>query len=171
LGENVAAAVVLKPETNPSTQDIKTFLADYLAAFKIPQLFVVPQLLKGASGKVSRSEPSEAIAHRIRDVAPPQTQLEVLIRDIWQTMLHRDDVGIDDDFFELGGDSLLAVQMVLEVEAIARRKIPLSALKAVCTIRQLAAAIIRTDRTSEQLVRCAKQGVGAPFFFPIRMLV
>ena len=166
LGENVAAAVVLNPETNPSTQDIKTFLADRLAPFKIPQhVFVVPQLLKGATGKVSRSELSEAMAHRIRYVAPPQTHLESLIRDIWQTMLHRDDVGIDDDFFELGGDSLLAVQMVLEVEAAARRKISLSALKAVYTIRQLAATIIRTESTSEELVSCAKQGVGAPFFF------
>jgi oxalate---CoA ligase len=166
LGENVAAAVVLKPETNPSTQDIKTFLADYLAPFKIPQhVFVVPQLLKGASGKVSRSELSQATAHRIRDVAPPGTPLEVLIRDIWQTLLHRDDVGIDDDFFELGGDSLLAVQMVLEVEATARRKIPSSALRAIYTVRQLAATILRTDSTSEELVSCAKQGVGAPFFF------
>src|SRR5262249_11210727 len=53
LGENVAAAVVLKPETNPSTQDIKTFLADHLAPFKIPQhVFMVPQLLKGATGKI-----------------------------------------------------------------------------------------------------------------------
>jgi len=165
-GENVAAAVVLKPETNPSTQDIKTFLADHLAPFKIPQhVFVVPQLPKGATGKVSRSELSEAMAHRIRYVAPPQTHLQSLIRDIWQTLLDRDDVGIDDDFFELGGDSLLAVQMVLEVEAIARRKVPLSALKAVYTVRQLAATIIGTDSTSEELVTCAKQGDGAPFFF------
>jgi oxalate---CoA ligase len=166
LGENVAAAVVLKPETNTPTQDIKTFLADHLAPFKVPQhVFVVPQLLKGASGKVSRSELSEAMAHRIRDVAPPETPLEFQILDIWKTLLHRDDIGIDDDFFELGGDSLLAIQMVLEVEAIARRKIPSSALKAVYTVRQLAATILRTDSTSEELVACAKQGDGTPFFF------
>jgi acyl-CoA synthetase (AMP-forming)/AMP-acid ligase II/thioesterase domain-containing protein/acyl carrier protein len=166
LGENVAAAVVLKPETNTPTQDIKTFLADHLAPFKVPQhVFVVPQLLKGATGKVSRSELSEAMAHRIRDVAPPETPLEFQILDIWKTLLHRDDIGIDDDFFELGGDSLLAVQMVLEVEATARRKIPPSALKAVYTVRQLAATIIRTASTSEELVACAKQGDGTPFFF------
>jgi acyl carrier protein len=128
-------------------------------------VFVVPQLLKGATGKVSRSELSEAMAHRIRDVAPPETPLEFQILDIWKTLLHRDDIGIDDDFFELGGDSLLAVQMVLEVEATARRKIPPPALKAVYTVRQLAATIIRTASTSEELVACAKQGDGTPFFF------
>jgi acyl-CoA synthetase (AMP-forming)/AMP-acid ligase II/acyl carrier protein len=166
LGENVAAAVVLKPGTNTPTQDIKTFLADHLAPFKIPQhVFVLPQLPKGATGKVSRSELSEAMAHRIRDVAPPESALEFQILDIWQLLLHRDDIGIDDDFFELGGDSLLAVQMVLEVEAIARRKIPVSTLKAVYTVRQLAATIIRTASTSEELVTCAKEGDGTPFFF------
>jgi acyl-CoA synthetase (AMP-forming)/AMP-acid ligase II/acyl carrier protein len=167
LGENVAAAVVLKLESNPPTPDIKTFLADHLAPFKIPQhVFVVPQLPKGATGKVSRSELSEEMAHRTRYVAPPESPIEFQIRDIWQTLLHRDDIGIDDDFFELGGDSLLAVEMMLEVEAIARRKIPVSALKAVYTVRQLAATIISTNgSTSEALVSCAKQGVGAPFFF------
>ena len=166
LGENVAAAVVLKPETNLPTRDIKTFLADHLAQFKIPQhVFVVPELPKGSTGKISRLELSDAMAHRIRDVAPPESPLEFQILDIWQLLLHRDDIGIDDDFFELGGDSLLAVQMVLEVEAIARRKIPLSALKAVYTVRQLADTIIRTASPSEELVTCAKQGDGTPFFF------
>jgi oxalate---CoA ligase len=166
LGENVAAAVVLKPESNPPTPDIKTFLADHLAPFKIPQhVLVMPQLPKGATGKISRSELSEAMVHRTRTVAPPYSPLEFQIRDIWQTLLHRDDVGIDDDFFELGGDSLLALQMILELEAIARRKISPSILKAVYTIRQLVAAIVGTDSsTSEELVTCAKQGDGAPFF-------
>jgi acyl-CoA synthetase (AMP-forming)/AMP-acid ligase II/acyl carrier protein len=166
LGENVAAAVVLKPESNPPTPDIKTFLADRLAPFKIPQhVLVVPQLPKGATGKISRSGLSEAMVHRIRTVAPPYSPLEFQIRDLWQALLHRDDVGIDDDFFELGGDSLLAVQMILELEAIARRKISPSALKAVYTIRQLVATIVGTDSsTSDELVTCAKQGDGAPFF-------
>jgi thioesterase domain-containing protein/acyl carrier protein len=105
------------------------------------------------------------MAHRIRNVAPPESPLEFQILDIWQLLLHRDDIGIDDDFFELGGDSLLAVEMVLEVEAVARRKIPLSTLKAVYTVRQLAATIIGTVSTSEELVTCAKDGDGTPFFF------
>jgi acyl-CoA synthetase (AMP-forming)/AMP-acid ligase II/thioesterase domain-containing protein/acyl carrier protein len=166
LGENVAAAVVLKSETNTTTQEIKTFLADHLAPFKIPQhVFVVPELPKGSTGKISRSELSDAMAHRIRDVVPPKSPLEFQIIDIWQALLCRKDIGIDDDFFELGGDSLLAVQMVLEVEAIAHRKIPPSALRAVYTVRQLAAMITRTGDALEELVTCAKFGDGMPFFF------
>jgi acyl-CoA synthetase (AMP-forming)/AMP-acid ligase II/thioesterase domain-containing protein/acyl carrier protein len=166
LGENVAAAVVLKSETNTTPPDIKTFLSDNLAPFKIPQhIFVVPELPKGPTGKISRSELSDSMAHRIRDAAPPESPLEFQVLDIWQSLLAREDIGIDDDFFELGGDSLLAVQMVLEVEAFARRKIPLSAVRAIYTIRQLAAMIISTGKTSEELVTCAKEGDGTPFFF------
>jgi acyl-CoA synthetase (AMP-forming)/AMP-acid ligase II/acyl carrier protein len=166
LGENTAAAIVLKPETKTPTQDIKAFLADHLAPFKIPQhIFLVSQLPKGATGKVSRSELSEAMAWRVRNVTPPESPLEFQILDIWQRLLQRNDIGIDDDFFELGGDSLLAVEMMLEVEAVARRKIPRSALKAVFTVRQLAATIIHTASAPEELVTCAKQGTGTPFFF------
>src|SRR5260370_28269862 len=102
LGENVPAAAFLKPEKNTPTQDIKTFLSDHLAPFKIPQhLFVVPQLLKGATGKVSRSELSEAMAHRIRHVAPPESPLEFQILDIWQLLLHRFTLAIHNDFSQL----------------------------------------------------------------------
>jgi acyl-CoA synthetase (AMP-forming)/AMP-acid ligase II/acyl carrier protein len=174
LGENVAAAVVLRTETNTTTQEIKTFLSDHLAPFKIPQhVFVLPELPKGPTGKIARSELSAAMAHRIRDVAPAESPLEFQILDIWHTLLCRDDqtlpcrddIGIDDDFFELGGDSLLAVKMVREIEAIARRKIPLSALRAIYTVRQLAAMIISAGGTSDELVTCAKDGDGTPFFF------
>jgi acyl-CoA synthetase (AMP-forming)/AMP-acid ligase II/acyl carrier protein len=166
LGENVAAAVVLKSEMNTTTQEIKAFLTDHLAPFKIPQhVFVVPELSRGSTGKISRSEVSEAMAHRVRDVVPPNSPLEFQIIDIWQALLCRKDIGIDDDFFELGGDSLLAVQMVLEIEAIAHRKIPPSALRAVYTVRQLTATIMRTGDALEELVTCAKLGDGTPFFF------
>jgi thioesterase domain-containing protein len=56
--------------------------------------------------------------------------------------------------------------MMLELEAVARRKISVSALRAVYTIRQLAVAVVTSDggSTSEELVTCAKEGEGAPFF-------
>jgi acyl-CoA synthetase (AMP-forming)/AMP-acid ligase II len=166
LGENVSAAVVLKPGTTATIQDIKKFLSNHLSAFKIPQnVHIVEDLPKGTTGKISRSELSAAMAKWKRNIAPPESPLEFQIIEIWQTLLRREDIGIDDDFFELGGDSLLAVQMLLESEAIARRKIPPSCLRTIYTIRQLAAMIIRTGDASEGLVTRAKDGDGTPFFF------
>src|SRR5258708_34344205 len=70
----------------------------------------------GATGKISRSQLSEAFANRERPKEPPMAPLEILIADIWQRLLKRTDVGMDDDFFEIGGDSLQATEMLLELE-------------------------------------------------------
>lgn len=166
LGENVAAAVTLKPNADTNPQDIKTFLTTHLAPFKIPQnIWVVRELPKGPTGKVSRPQLSASFLHRVRDVISPRTPLEFQIISIWQNLLGRDDFGVEDDFFELGGDSLLAATMMLEVETIARRKIPFSVLTGIWTIRQLAVRIIDTSDTPEELVTRVRQGGGTPLFF------
>jgi thioesterase domain-containing protein/acyl carrier protein len=166
LGENVAAAVVLKSNANATPQQLKAFLSDHLARFKLPQhIFVLTELPKGSTGKISRSDLSGLMTHRIRHIVAPESPLELQIVDIWQCLLSRKDIGIDDDFFELGGDSLLAAQMVLELETVARLKVSLSALKGICTVRQLAELIIRTDGASKEFVTRIKDGEGTPFFF------
>ena len=83
--------------------------------------------------------------------------------DIWRRLLQRSDIGIHDDFFEAGGDSLLATQMLLEVEAAVGGRVPQSALAEASTIRQLA-SIATAGIDDEELVTIAKDGVGTPFF-------
>jgi acyl carrier protein len=166
LGENVAAAVVLTPDANTTPREVKAFLSDHLAPFKIPQqVFVKAELPKGATGKTLRRQLSDEAAEHTRDVVPPATPLHCQILEIWQRLIGRDDIGIDDDFFEAGGDSLLATQMVCEVEAVTRQRILPSALRTVFTVRELAAAIVRGSPAMPELVTCAKQGYGTPFLF------
>ena len=166
LGENVEAAVVLMAGATTTPQDIKTFLANHLVPFKIPQhVAIMSELPKGATGKTLRGQLSEAAANRGRDVVPPVDALHFPILEIWQKLLGRAYIGIDDDFFEAGGDSLLAVQMVCEVEAITRQRIPPSALRSVYTIRALADAVVRGMPTTSELVTRAKDGSGTPFLF------
>jgi acyl-CoA synthetase (AMP-forming)/AMP-acid ligase II len=164
LGENVAAAIVLKPGTSTTPAEIRTFLSNHLAPYKIPQhLDVKPDLPKGDSGKTLRRQLSEAAAGRIREIVPPIRPLHFQIMEIWQRLLGRSDIGIDDDFFEAGGDSLLATQMVCEVETITRQHISLSALKGVYTVRELAAAVVRASPV--ELVTRVKDGNRRPFLF------
>ena len=166
LGENAAAAVVLVPGATTTSTEIKAFLADHLAPFKIPQnVFVKSELPKGATGKTLRRQLSEEAAHRVREVAPATTPLQLQILEVWHKLLGRDDLGIDDDFLEAGGDSLLATQMLCEVETITRQQIPPSELRAVYTVRELAAAALRSSPATTELVTCAKPGRGTPFIF------
>ena len=167
LGENVAAAVVLLHGATMTPTEIKAFLADHLASFKIPHhVMIMPELPKGVTGKTLRQQLSEAAVGRNRDVTPPDDPLHFQIMEIWQKVLGRSDViGIDEDFFEAGGDSLLAVRMVCEIEAITRQPIPPSALRSAYTVRELADAIVRGIPTTHEIVTRARDGNGTPFLF------
>lgn len=63
--------------------------------------------------------------------------LELEIREMWCRLLRRDDIGLDEDFFEAGGDSIAAVQMLLDLEKLAGRPYPESELAGL-TIRHIA---------------------------------
>jgi thioesterase domain-containing protein/acyl carrier protein len=63
------------------------------------------------------------------------------VTGIWSEVLEQGDIGLDDDFFELGGDSLLAVWLMEEIAERTGRDLPLSLLLEGATIRQLASAV------------------------------
>jgi len=72
-----------------------------------------------ASGKVDRQAlppPGAARPELATPFVAPRTEMEQRIADIWVELLEMDEVGVEDDFFELGGDSLLAMRMALAVE-------------------------------------------------------
>jgi acyl carrier protein len=97
-------------------------------------------------------------------LSPLVGPLHFQIAEIWQCLVGREDIGFDDNFFEIGGDSLLATQMICEVEAVTGQKIPPSALGTVFTIHELTATVMRRIPVTGERVTCAKQGRGTPFF-------
>ena len=166
LGENLVAAVVLKPGANVTSAQIKIFLSQHLAPFKIPQQVLVKmEFPKGATGKTLRRELAEEAKNTARDAAPPLAPLHSQILEIWKALLGRSDIGIDDDFFEAGGDSLLATQMICEIEQATHQRIPPSALRNVFTIRDLAMTVLRGSPATMELVTCARQGHETSLFF------
>jgi acyl-CoA synthetase (AMP-forming)/AMP-acid ligase II/thioesterase domain-containing protein/acyl carrier protein len=166
LGESVSAAVVLKPDSDTSSAELQSFLYEHLTASKIPQrVHAVDNLPRTQTGKVRISQLRDHFSNRARNVVRPSGSLEAVILEIWERLLRRTDIGVDDSFFELGGDSLQATTMLLEVEATTRQRISQSALRAVLTIRQVATAILDNDSADDRLVTCAKKGGGPPFFF------
>jgi acyl-CoA synthetase (AMP-forming)/AMP-acid ligase II/acyl carrier protein len=166
LGENVAAAVTLQPGASTTPLELKAFLRSQLASFKIPQrIDIVPSLAKSHRGKVLKAELAKTVADNPHRIELPETFLEQQILDIWQKLLQRADIGIDDDFFEAGGDSLLATQMLLEVEALLGHRISKSDVADASTIRQLAAIPVVDARGSDEIVMNVKKGSKRPFFF------
>jgi amino acid adenylation domain-containing protein len=129
LGEDIAAAVVLRPNTLATEQDIRQFAATRLAAFKVPQqVLIVDDIPKGPTGKVQRIGLAEKLGRGASGWTPsqtrvgfmtPRTPLEEVLAGLWAQVLGLDGVGIHDNFFQLGGDSLLATQLISRVREAA----------------------------------------------------
>lgn len=166
LGENVAASVVLKPEHTINADELRGFLSDHIASFKVPQhIDIVSSLPKGHTGKILRTQLAQAARSGSRKVDPPENPLEFQILEIWRRLLDRSDIGVNDNFFEAGGDSLLATEMICDVEAAIGRSVPHSAIVPIFSIRQIA-TMIAQDRSAEDLpITKIKLGNGIPFFY------
>lgn len=114
LGENVAAAVVLRPNSQATSDQLRQFARKRLAAYKVPSLIrSVAALPKGASGKVKRNALAELVAtvDRGDEARLPRNALETQLAGIWTNLLELPQVGVDQDVFALGADSLAVTQM------------------------------------------------------------
>ncbi len=123
LGEDVAAAVVLKPGCSTDQDELGRFAAQRLSYFKVPRIIrFLSEIPKGPTGKLQRIGLAEALGIRAiendnREFIPPAGPLEEQIAEIWRETLKLESIGAGDDFFLLGGDSLLAVEVVTRVSA------------------------------------------------------
>src|SRR5262245_6074410 len=144
LGEDVGSAVVLKPNRAATPEEIRQFVIGRVAEFKVPrQVLIVRQLPRGPTGKVRRIDLARELerARRIgrpqNFVAPP-TPLEGLLAEHWAQILQSGRVGIYDDFFNLGGDSLLVAHVVAHIYNSTHVEIDVSRFFEAPTIAQTA---------------------------------
>ncbi len=167
LGENVAAAVVLRPGADVGEEELKQSLETRLARFKIPQgIDIVEALPRGVTGKLLRPQLAQAFATRVRArTGRPDRMLEHQLLAIWVRLLQREDLGINDDFFQAGGDSLLATEMLTELELLTRRPLGQSQLASSLTIRLLADAVCADLGQNREMLTQLRAGTGTPFFF------
>ena len=165
LGENVGAAVVLHPGAAATSTDLIDFVYERLAPFQRPRhVHIVDSLPVGPTGKISRPRLSAAFADARRDTPPPAAPLEILIAEIWQRLLKRADIGMDDDFFEIGGDSLQATEMLLEVEEATHHRISPSDIRAQLTIRLLCDRLAGAAAARDEVMTKVRSGAGTPLF-------
>lgn len=122
LGEDVGAAVVLKPGSKAGVSDLRRFAASRLAYFKVPRVIrILEEIPKGATGKIQRVGLAERLGLQpIDDTAipraefrAPQTPLQETLARLWSDVLAVKNIGVDDSFFALGGDSILATTLMI----------------------------------------------------------
>ncbi|WP_411083596.1 amino acid adenylation domain-containing protein [Streptomyces sp. cmx-18-6] len=147
-------------------EDLSRFLPDYMMPNRV---VVLDSLPLSANGKidVKALEASDRMAAVTTDrvFVAPRTKTEERIRDIWEKVMKRDGSSVQDDFFEAGGNSLLAVGLVNRINREFRSSLPLQILFESPTIEKLALALESTDtEPASRLVRLHNEGADSPVF-------
>ncbi|MBV9879669.1 MAG: amino acid adenylation domain-containing protein, partial [Gemmatirosa sp.] len=115
-GEKRLVAYVVTSGERPAVSALRAFLGETLPDHMVPGAFVFLDALPlSSNGKVDRRalpDPQLEASRRARAYEAPRTDAERALAEIWARVLRVERVGLTDDFFELGGDSLLSIQIV-----------------------------------------------------------
>ncbi len=153
LGEEVAAAIVLRAHSAATEAELREFAAARLAHFKVPaKIVLLDQIPKGPTGKVQRiglaarlglvAEPAKPRQTRPpRPYVAPRNSLEQTVADFWQEILKLESISIDERFLDLGGDSILAGRITARLCALYSIELPMPVLFATPTIAAIAEVI------------------------------
>ena len=141
LEKQLAAYIVTKQEV--SAEDLRKFLAKKLPAYMIPTHFArLESLPLNAAGKVDRNNLPAPRAEKPANknkYAAPRNDKERLLAQIWQEALCIDLIGIHDNFFDLGGDSILNIRIIAQANRVGFQVMPDDLFQRP-TIAELAAA-------------------------------
>ncbi|MRX41949.1 amino acid adenylation domain-containing protein, partial [Flavobacterium sp. LC2016-23] len=149
--------------------DLKEYLRDFLPAYMIPEHFIqlekFPLTLNGKIDKKALPTPTEI--SKTRYVAP-RNENEVVMVEIWKKILEREEVGIEDNFFEIGGHSMKALQMVSRVNAEMDLRINLGNVISAPYIKDLVELISNYQRDFNNIITLSDTTEKAEdaFFFP-----
>ena len=170
-GQRLEAYVVAATRPAPSVSRLRITLHELLPDYMIPSAFVMlDELPTTASGKIDRLALPSADTVRpalSNPYLPAEDPLQILLTQIWEDCLNVRPVGVCDDFFELGGDSVLAMDMVLRTEELCGRHVPDGALLSARTVEQLARLLLvqETSPNCPPMIEVQKGNSARRLFF------
>jgi len=168
LGEDMAAAVVLWENACATERDLREFAFARLADHKVPsQVLIVDEIPKGPTGKLQRIGLADKLASRLKaEFAAPRNSVESTLAKMWTEVLDIEQVGMHDNFFGLGGDSLMAAQLVSRVHSAFQVELPLKAIFQCPTVEQMAGLVQQEEWSMpwSSLVAIQPGGSKQPFF-------
>lgn len=154
-GENLLVAyLVMKEGEKLNISEIRHYLKDKLPDYMIPSVFMqVDKMPQTPNGKIDRKAlpaPEKDRSALDNVYVPPQSDLENSLVKIWSQLLKIDQVGMEDNFFDLGGHSLLVVQMMSALKEQLNLELSITKIFQYPTIRDLAKNVTqKTDQSSQ----------------------
>ena len=153
-GDKRLVAYFVPSGASISSAALKDLVRKRLPEYMVPSAFVEMKALPlSPNGKINRRllPAPDWSAAESGDVLEPRNELEATLVKVWQSVLHVPNIGIRDNFFDLGGHSLMAARVLSEVEKITGKELPLSALFRGATVESLAQLIAQMQ---EPAIRC-----------------
>jgi acyl-CoA synthetase (AMP-forming)/AMP-acid ligase II/acyl carrier protein/lauroyl/myristoyl acyltransferase len=170
LGEVVGVAVVAKGAARLTEADIRRYAQLHLAPVKVPQRIIfmdaLPRLSAGKLQRGALVEMMETVAHEVvvpTEEGEPRTALEQNLRRLWAKILDcdADRIGRDDNFVMLGGDSLSAATLYVEIDAAFGVTLPPEAMNEEGqSVASMAALIERLLVISTEASDCLNNTIG-----------
>jgi amino acid adenylation domain-containing protein len=144
----LVAYLVFEAELSATASQLRDLLSERLPSYMIPSFFVVLAALPlTANGKIDRRAlPEPPVSRPELDIpfVVPRTLVEETLARIWSEVLEVDLVGVDDNFFDLGGDSLLAGLIVARVNHHFHANIAMSDFFELATVANLSRVLVET---------------------------
>ncbi|MCP4642149.1 MAG: amino acid adenylation domain-containing protein [bacterium] len=120
--KRIAAFVVPAEADRVTEDDLRSHVAEYLPAYMVPSSFVFLDALPlTSSGKTDRQTLCQMAAHAAASVASdvaPETETERTLEGIWKDVFDIEHVGVEDDFFDLGGESLKGASVLARISRV-----------------------------------------------------
>jgi hypothetical protein len=164
----LAAYLVVDDQRVPTALELRRSLKEKLPDSMVPTDFVpLDRLPVTPNGKVDRAALSRLRGPRLEltsAVAAPRTEVEQAIAAVWKRVLGIERIGIDDNFFDAGGHSLLLVEVQSGLREVSEREVSIIDLFEYPTIASLARLLteppVRTQALDEREDRAAKRKEG-----------
>jgi amino acid adenylation domain-containing protein len=159
--QHLVAYVVVRSELQPSASDLRSFLEKELPQYMVPAVFVrLDSFPLTQNGKVDRAAlPAPNCENTLRDeeFTAPRTPLEERLAAMLSSLLNLEQVSVHDNFFMLGGHSLLGTQLISQIRGAFAVELALRTLFESPTIEQLSTEIerlimVQVDALSEEEV-------------------
>ena len=148
-GNHRIVAYIVSAQQPPTITELRGFLKGKLPDYMLPASFVIldslPQTPNGKVDRLALPAPGSGRPDLGNTFVPPRSPVENKLSEIWAAVLGLDQVGIQDNFLDLGGDSLLASQVIARVIKTCKVEVPLRSLWESPTIADMAVIIIQNQ--------------------------
>ena len=138
LGENVAAAIVLHPDSELSQEALQKYLGERLSSQKVPyRIIELKEFPMNNIGKVQNAQLAELFVNMRPSTIEARNREEEIIARIWSETLAMENIGVTDHFIDLGGDSITALSILSKINSKFAIDLQLSDVLMAATVEEL----------------------------------